>query len=203
MSSGERPMGAAKGKQPNTEALCQPPPDPRVTEQQPDPLPSLMHVSRTSDRPSSPGVQLEDLIMLMLPYKLNCQTPYHITRDEWLTGWPCMKYAVPGTRTARGVVCSGAGLGASVEGPQGARWGRGAQRLSKCAELRPLPARPGAKSDVQKCVRRGPRPLPAGPGAKSDAVCTSRLGARTGLGVSERQCLHCLSHATGNRMFGR
>ena len=26
MSSGERPIGAAKGKQPNTEALCQPPP---------------------------------------------------------------------------------------------------------------------------------------------------------------------------------
>ena len=29
MSSGERPIGAAKGKQPHTEALCQPPP-PRV-----------------------------------------------------------------------------------------------------------------------------------------------------------------------------
>ena len=28
MSSGERPIGAAKGKQPNTEALCQPPPTP-------------------------------------------------------------------------------------------------------------------------------------------------------------------------------
>ena len=28
MSSGERPIGAAKGKQPNTEALCQPPPPP-------------------------------------------------------------------------------------------------------------------------------------------------------------------------------
>ena len=28
MSSGERPKGAAKGKQPNTEALCQPPPPP-------------------------------------------------------------------------------------------------------------------------------------------------------------------------------
>ena len=28
MSSGERPIGAAKGKQPNTEALCQPPPLP-------------------------------------------------------------------------------------------------------------------------------------------------------------------------------
>ena len=26
MSSGERPVGAAKGKQPNTKALCQPPP---------------------------------------------------------------------------------------------------------------------------------------------------------------------------------
>ena len=29
MSSGERPIGAAKGKQTDTEALCQPPP-PRV-----------------------------------------------------------------------------------------------------------------------------------------------------------------------------
>ena len=29
MSSGERPMGAAKGKQSDTEALCQPPPPPR------------------------------------------------------------------------------------------------------------------------------------------------------------------------------
>ena len=30
MSSGERPIGAAKGKQSNTEALCQPPPPLRV-----------------------------------------------------------------------------------------------------------------------------------------------------------------------------
>ena len=30
MSSGERPIGAAKGKQSDTEALCQPPPPPRV-----------------------------------------------------------------------------------------------------------------------------------------------------------------------------
>ena len=29
MSSGERPIGAAKGKQPNTAALCQPPPPAR------------------------------------------------------------------------------------------------------------------------------------------------------------------------------
>ena len=28
MSSGERPIGAAKGKQSDTEALCQPPPFP-------------------------------------------------------------------------------------------------------------------------------------------------------------------------------
>ena len=28
MSSGERPIGAAKGKQSNTEALCKPPPPP-------------------------------------------------------------------------------------------------------------------------------------------------------------------------------
>ena len=30
MGSGERPMGAAKGKQPDTEALCQPPPPPHT-----------------------------------------------------------------------------------------------------------------------------------------------------------------------------
>ena len=29
MCSGERPIGAAKGKQPNTEALCQTPPPPQ------------------------------------------------------------------------------------------------------------------------------------------------------------------------------
>ena len=33
MSSGERPIGAAKGKQSDTEALCQPPPPPRVLPQ--------------------------------------------------------------------------------------------------------------------------------------------------------------------------
>ena len=33
MSSGERPIGASKGKQPNTEALCHPPP-PRPTRNQ-------------------------------------------------------------------------------------------------------------------------------------------------------------------------
>ena len=31
MSSGERPMGAAKGKQTTTMALCQPPPSPLCT----------------------------------------------------------------------------------------------------------------------------------------------------------------------------
>ena len=31
MSSGERPIGAAKGKQSDTEALCQPPPPPPRT----------------------------------------------------------------------------------------------------------------------------------------------------------------------------
>ena len=33
MSSGERPIGAAKGKQSDTEALCQPPPPPPVCRQ--------------------------------------------------------------------------------------------------------------------------------------------------------------------------
>ena len=35
MSSGERPIGAAKGKQPNTEALCQPAPPPRAVSRSP------------------------------------------------------------------------------------------------------------------------------------------------------------------------
>ena len=35
MSGGERPIGAAKGKQSDTEALCQPPRPPGVTEQWP------------------------------------------------------------------------------------------------------------------------------------------------------------------------
>ena len=32
MSSGERPIGAAKGKQPDTEALCHPPPPPPLVQ---------------------------------------------------------------------------------------------------------------------------------------------------------------------------
>ena len=36
MSSGERPIGAAKGKQSDTEALCQPPPPPSIIKQRPD-----------------------------------------------------------------------------------------------------------------------------------------------------------------------
>ena len=36
MCSGERPMGAAKGKQPNTEALCHPPP--------PRPAPGVLRI---------------------------------------------------------------------------------------------------------------------------------------------------------------
>ena len=38
MSSGERPIGTAKGKQPNTEALCQPPPPPPQAISPPPPL---------------------------------------------------------------------------------------------------------------------------------------------------------------------
>ena len=37
MSSGERPIGAAKGKQSDTEALCQPPPPPPHPLQSPPP----------------------------------------------------------------------------------------------------------------------------------------------------------------------
>ena len=59
MSSGERPIGAAKGKQSDTEALCQPPPPPprSITEQSP---PSLVRVARRPpgrgrERPSEEG----------------------------------------------------------------------------------------------------------------------------------------------------
>ena len=46
MSSGEGPIGAAKGKQPNTEALCQPPPLPTHTH---------THTHYTPARASTPG----------------------------------------------------------------------------------------------------------------------------------------------------
>ena len=39
MSSGERPLGAAKGKQSDTEALCQPPPPPLLPTLNQPPLP--------------------------------------------------------------------------------------------------------------------------------------------------------------------
>ena len=42
MSSGERPIGAAKGTQSDTKALCQPPPPP-PPEAQPDPQPTRSH----------------------------------------------------------------------------------------------------------------------------------------------------------------
>ena len=38
MSSGERPIGAAKGKQSTSEAVCQPPPPPPVLEHHPEVL---------------------------------------------------------------------------------------------------------------------------------------------------------------------
>ena len=50
MSSGERPIGAAKGKQPNTEALCQPTPPTLAS------LPCL-HIPRLSALSLSPGLQ--------------------------------------------------------------------------------------------------------------------------------------------------
>ena len=37
MSSDEKPIGAAKGKQPNAEALCYPPPPPAVVGSPPPP----------------------------------------------------------------------------------------------------------------------------------------------------------------------
>ena len=42
MSSGERPIGAAKGKQSATEALCQPPPPPSPDPPPPSPGPVLV-----------------------------------------------------------------------------------------------------------------------------------------------------------------
>ena len=50
MSSGERPMGAAKGSQSDTEALCQPPPPPRThththIQKQPTEEPVYYHAS--------------------------------------------------------------------------------------------------------------------------------------------------------------
>ena len=53
MSSGERPIGAAKGKQPNTEALCRPPPPSFPTEGR-TPRGHIEHCSsETSAIPSS------------------------------------------------------------------------------------------------------------------------------------------------------
>ena len=49
-SSGERPIGAAKGKQPNTEALCQPPPPP------PDPQ-KFSHLVGVRDSNRPPPLQ--------------------------------------------------------------------------------------------------------------------------------------------------
>eukprot|EP01010_Urceolus_cornutus_P004933 NODE_822_length_1308_cov_13.621922_g623_i0.p1 GENE.NODE_822_length_1308_cov_13.621922_g623_i0~~NODE_822_length_1308_cov_13.621922_g623_i0.p1 ORF type:complete len:346 (-),score=60.32 NODE_822_length_1308_cov_13.621922_g623_i0:197-1234(-) len=33
------------------------------------------------------GVELEDLIMLIIPFKLDCKSPYRISYDEWMNGW--------------------------------------------------------------------------------------------------------------------
>ena len=48
MSSGERPIGAAKGKQSDTEALCQPPPPPPVGSGECNVLWHALAVSRPS-----------------------------------------------------------------------------------------------------------------------------------------------------------
>ena len=52
MSTGERPKGAAKGKHPNTEALCQPPPplSPVLIHGLPPPAPHRLPIT-----PSPPG----------------------------------------------------------------------------------------------------------------------------------------------------
>ena len=47
MSSGERPIGAAKGKQSDTEALCQTPPPPsRSRARTADIIPDILHFSQ-------------------------------------------------------------------------------------------------------------------------------------------------------------
>ena len=57
MSSGERPIGTAKGKQPNTEALCQPPPPPhpRVRGSQAGSPPLAVIFSPASSPPTPTG----------------------------------------------------------------------------------------------------------------------------------------------------
>ena len=62
MSSGERPIGAAKGKQSDTEALCQPPPPPPASRPPPPalipPLPSSPDAERRAERPpGAPALQ--------------------------------------------------------------------------------------------------------------------------------------------------
>ena len=53
MSSSERPIGTAKGKQPNTEALCQrPPPPPQHTQQRAQYTPC--HRKRCARTPAVP-----------------------------------------------------------------------------------------------------------------------------------------------------
>ena len=49
MSSGERPIGAAKGKQSDTEALCQPPPPPRPLQLVAMEDPSRLNCSRLGE----------------------------------------------------------------------------------------------------------------------------------------------------------
>ena len=57
MSSGEGPIGAAKGTQPNTEALCQPPPPPLLPRANFEPLssPPTQWVDNQSPHPHAEG----------------------------------------------------------------------------------------------------------------------------------------------------
>ena len=57
MSSGERPIGTAKGKQPNTKASCQPPP--------PAPLHVLGEAHRRAALVASFGLSLLERIQLL------------------------------------------------------------------------------------------------------------------------------------------
>ena len=52
MSSGERPIGTAKGKQPNTEALCQTPPCPPSRRPNPKHNPGMGAWTATDTKPN-------------------------------------------------------------------------------------------------------------------------------------------------------
>ena len=78
MCKGQRPIGAAKGKQTNTMALCQPPPLPSATPATAaaHQVPGPAHMQMTQNAPTlwpskqrSPGTRLPDV---------KCQPQWHL-----------------------------------------------------------------------------------------------------------------------------